>query len=276
MRFIIDSAHEFKAEVIRFPCGEVGIKLPQDLPLQFSQVVVDYDWVEYKNEGILLIGQFFDALKRVRPHLSPLKILSVPYLPYARQDRACSEGESFALKVFADIINSYKFDMVFTADNHSEVATALINNCINISTEKYRAGQQEIDNIFNRDQIFIAPDIGSVKKVRKLADIYQKNMVRCDKARNPHTGKILFSEVLDKELVETGSRFLVIDDICSYGGTFIGIAKAIRKINPDARLELYITHGFFDGGLEILLEHYDNIYTTDSVCTLTHPNLHII
>ena len=31
--------------------------------------------------------------------------LIIPYFPYARQDRVCDGGESFTLKIFANIIN---------------------------------------------------------------------------------------------------------------------------------------------------------------------------
>jgi len=71
-------------------------------------------------------------------------------------------------------------------------------------------------------------------------------------------------------------NFLVVDDLCDGGGTFIGLGEAIKEINPKARLSLYITHGFFTKGLESLLEYYDRLYTTNSVCRIEHDKLTII
>lgn len=57
--------------------------------------------------------------------------LIIPYLPYARQDRACNLGESFALAVF---INSFfsqvnsKIDELVAYDLHSIVAIDLFRD----------------------------------------------------------------------------------------------------------------------------------------------------
>ena len=61
------------------------------------------------------------------------------------------------------------------------------------------------------------------------------------------------------------SRYVVVDDICDAGGTFLGIAKMLNNYNPTATLELVISHGIFSKGIDELLKHYSTIYTTNSV-----------
>ena len=58
--------------------------------------------------------------------------LIMPYIPYARQDRVCAQGESFSLKIFANMLNAVNFENVYVLDAHSDVSVSLINNCIKI------------------------------------------------------------------------------------------------------------------------------------------------
>ena len=54
--------------------------------------------------------------------------LELPYLPYARQDKPVRNDNTFALVTFANLLNSLKFDQVFSIDPHSDVAKELIKN----------------------------------------------------------------------------------------------------------------------------------------------------
>jgi ribose-phosphate pyrophosphokinase len=81
-----------------------------------------------------------------------------------------------------------------------------------------------------------------------------------DKKRDFDTGKILGIEMTEP-LPKTG-RYLVVDDICDGGGTFMGLANAIDL--PKDQLGLWVTHGIFSGNAHLLRDHYRNIYTTDS------------
>ena len=64
-----------------------------------------------------------------------------------------------------------------------------------------------------------------------------------------------------------GSEAVIVDDICLGGRTFINIAEELDKKNC-GRKYLIISHGVFNTGIEKLLEYFDIIYTTDSICTL--------
>ena len=79
----------------------------------------------------------------------------------------------------------------------------------------------------------------------------------------------------DTDLLKNHENILIVDDICSYGGTFYHSARAIRKLAPDAHIRLYITHcensilkgNIFSSGL---IEH---VYTTNSLFHETHPDI---
>ena len=58
-------------------------------------------------------------------------------------------------------------------------------------------------------------------------------------------------------------KFLIIDDLCEGGRTFIEIAKAILLEVEVARIYLYVTHGFFSAGMEELSKYLDGIYVAN-------------
>jgi len=221
MKFSING-YVFTAKINRFPSGELGVVLPNGLPAIVGEVIVHYDWVEYKDSGLSVIAQLLDAIDR-RYLCSYQKILSMPYVPYSRQDRVCNKGESFSLKAFTSIINSFGFNRVITWDNHSDVATALINNCTNVSQESLITGQGFGEEVTQKSLILISPDNGAIKKTRAIAKFFGADeIVRCDKERDISTGRIVSTSVLDKELVLMYDNFLVVDDLCEKGGTCLG------------------------------------------------------
>ena len=61
-------------------------------------------------------------------------------------------------------------------------------------------------------------------------------------------------------------KILIVDDICSYGGTFLQAAKALKKKGVE-NIDLYVTHcerSVYKG--EMLYSGLiDNIYTTNSI-----------
>ena len=61
--------------------------------------------------------------------------------------------------------------------------------------------------------------------------------------------------------IEPSGRYLVMDDICDGGATFLKLREAI-----DSRvgLDLYVTHGLFTKGVDELYKGYKNIFCTNS------------
>lgn len=274
MKFIVDQ-YSFEAKLNKFPSGEIGVVLPEGLPLFTTRIKIQYNWPEYKDTGVMVLAQLVQALKQKYMAQNYTMILDLPYVPYSRQDRVCNKGESFSLKVFTDFINSMEFDVVNTWDNHSDVATALINNCVNISQVNCIRSIPSLLSLIKEElTVLVSPDAGAIKKTRAIAKAFDKSSVlQCDKERDIQTGRITSVSLLNPELLNDTSTYLVVDDICDGGGTFLGIAKAIRQQEENATIVLYVTHGFFTQGLEKLLDEYTFIFTTTSVCTLNNQRL---
>lgn len=201
-----------------------------------------------------------DAIKRYASNNLIIQ-LTIPYFPYARQDRVCNVGESLSIKVMADLINTMNLDKVIICDPHSDVTPSLINNCEILDQHYIFQRSMELRDL--EGYTLISPDAGALKKVELIAkkDKGEHRVVQASKIRNLSTGQITHTELHGNV---KGDDCLIIDDICDGGRTFIELAK-ILKINGAEKIHLYVTHGIFSQGLEVFDNFIDEIYTTDSI-----------
>jgi ribose-phosphate pyrophosphokinase len=184
--------------------------------------------------------------------------LDIRYLMGARMDRAIDVLQPFTLELVSRLINSAGFTKIRILDVHSEVATRLIRNSVNVLPRAVVG--RVFDTLSN--PVIACPDKGAVDRVNALTPGDPK--VYCQKERDPQTGKLNGFRVIDNFEIKPsrgGANVLIVDDICDGGGTFIGLAKELRRAGARS-VFLYVTHGIFSKGLP--LEGIDQIYTTNS------------
>jgi ribose-phosphate pyrophosphokinase len=192
--------------------------------------------------------------------------LTMPYIPFARQDRMMVDGEPISIRVFASLINSMNLDEVNVYDPHSDVSVYAINNC-KVTDNHNFVGRVLMDK---NDYLLISPDAGAYKKIFKLAQYlnYRNDIVLCNKARNVDTGEIVSISCSYSDL--GGQDCYIVDDICDGGGTFILLAKELIKRNA-GNVYLIVSHGIFSKGYT--LEGVDHVYTTNSFSTIKNTPL---
>ena len=177
----------------------------------------------------------------------------------------CAKGESFALKLFCDLINSLNVEKVTIFDPHSDVAPALLNNVVVLKqVDIINRFQSFINRVLAANNgVFVSPDAGANKKTSEIAKYFNhREFIRADKLRNLETGEILETIVYKDDL--TGKTVFIADDICDGGRTFIELAKSLKSKGAD-KVILYVTHGIFSKGTETILNSgIDEIYTTNS------------
>lgn len=263
---------DLEYDKLLFSGGEIQIKLK---PLFFVKTEyedtpsLEFDWINYtarmsSPSDIVELFLLDDAIKnRYQPF--KYRSLTLPYLPYARQDRVCDEGEALSIKVFANLINSLNFDEVKVYDAHSDVGPALINNCFNVPVEDII--QTHLSSVIlgketKKDICLISPDAGANKKVQKVSQALGGiPIIKADKIRSVKTGDITHTEVYCDDL--DGKECFIVDDIADGGRTFLELAKKLKEKNA-GKISLYVTHGIFSKGLGVFDGLIDEIYTTDS------------
>lgn len=186
----------------------------------------------------------------------PTPRLILPVMPGQRQDRLNPEGDFlFTAKSVAAEINARNFPWVMLVDPHSLATPALVNRAIVTDATSF------VSNLLlgERYHGVISPDAGADKRAEKWAHLMRVPLFRAWKTRSTETGKI---SGFGAQTTPKG-HYLVVDDICDGGGTFLGLGSVVRE--RGVTLDLFVTHGYFSNGLDKLGEMYRNIYCTDSV-----------
>lgn len=216
------------------------------LPIECEGGHASFTWI-FENEAEL----FHLAQARI---LFDTADLTMNYLPYARQDKAPSNDACFALGVFADLINGLNFELVRAFDPHSEAPQALINNFKPIWPQDAvaKAAQR------SESDIFCFPDAGALKKYTQVLQNLPYPHIYGAKIRDQATGFItdyqLSGECKDRKV-------LIVDDICDGGATFVILAKILKERGAK-QVALYVSHGLFSKGVQVLKDAgIDRIFT---------------
>ena len=263
---------DIKYKISKFPDGQQSITLDLENTIFSSEaqsVVIksrlnsflDLELIICANQALIELGVINLAFK--------LKEISlyVPYFLGARSDRKFLKGQSNYLKtVICPIINSQNFSRVTILDPHSDVLEACLNNFQKTSNVTFaKEVIKELDNI-----TLVSPDAGALKKIYDVAQAVEcTDVIVANKLRDLKTGKIIRTEVPGINHEPGSKTFVICDDICDGGRTFVEIAKAIKDIRPkeifNDKIYLVVTHGIFSAGFDELEKYFTGIYTTNSV-----------
>jgi ribose-phosphate pyrophosphokinase len=241
-------------EMFRYPGGEVQVRLTESAAMLVKNPVCEKVIVVARitDGDITPVAQLLDAVRGATS--APIKLV-LPYLPYGRADRRFTLGDSHGLGVFASLLNFMDHGELVTLDAHSPKAGVFFRAFTDISPKPII--QQVLNQIPGSTNILL-PDKGAAR--------YGFNAETCSKVRDPKTGKLSGFVVPDPNGF-LADNILIIDDICDGGGTFVGIAEALRKAGVEQDLFLYVTHGIFSKSLSPLKQYFKHVYTTDSFRT---------
>lgn len=255
-------------EISRFPDGQQSIRIVDknyytihSLSEQKTPITIKSRLNTFQDLELIICAN--QALKEIG-----VKSVSL-YIPYCiggRSDRKFQEGGINYIKtVIAPIINSQNFNEVRIMDPHSDVLEACISNFV--KSTNYSVTKMALDDINDVDNIcLVSPDAGAYKKVFDVAKWFSINeIITASKVRDVATGKILKTEVPSIEKHTDDMKYVIVDDICDGGRTFIELAKVIKEQKPDAEIYLVVTHGIFSAGFGELNNYFERIYTTNSI-----------
>jgi len=215
-----------------FPGGEVGIKIDEELIYANDAYYIRIDKIP-SSDDIMMAINIADALQRFGVYNI---ILDVPYLPYARQDRVCHPGESFALEVFIKILGASAITGISTADLHSPVSIDLIRKNKFILTH---INQDWCSDNLPYHDVLIAPDKGAESKII----IYDKaKFIVCLSKTRTNSGVVYDDYPFDT----IKGTVCVVDDIFDGGATFLSLGNMLKRTQPNiTEMNLYVTHGLF-------------------------------
>lgn len=250
------NGNEFKLG--SFPDGTIAIKLP----VNGSDSTVKIEWF-YESEREF-VGLIY-IVKHLHSHNISNIELYMPYIPNARMDRVKDNEDVFTLKYFAWLLNSLNFTKVTVLDPHSNVSQALIEHLAVLSPKSFiEKALEHIKGIEGELPAVFYPDEGAGKRYSGMIPLPYSFGI---KKRDWKSGNILGLDVSGSVADIKDRNILIVDDICSKGGTFFHSAKKLKELGAK-NVYLYISHcekTVLEGEL-LTSGLIKKIFTTNSIC----------
>jgi ribose-phosphate pyrophosphokinase len=196
-------------------------------------------------------------LKRFYPNFRNLRIL---FLPYSREDRGPEGSSCCSLRYIGEFIQQLGFESIQVFDPHSDLTLAYLG------TKAFSTYPIELLRAAGgiEDPIVMFPDAGAAKRYGKLWGEFPQ--IVGNKVRDFKTGKITGYSV---ECSSVNLRnVIIVDDLCSYGGTFMAAGKALREHCDPHSITLIVTHcerSIFKGDIFKQGSPINHVLTTDSL-----------
>ena len=188
--------------------------------------------------------------------------LYISYLPYSRMDRV-NGIYAVSLLAFTEIINNMGFGIVYVREPHSDVTLENINN---IEVDNWVSDRLEDAIKMSRADTLFFPDEGA--RDRYNTEDLSINSAHGYKRRSFDTGNIDDYKIKG----DVGYNVLIVDDLCSRGGTFIAASKLLKSQGAN-HVELIVAHcenNVFTGDV---FNYIDKIYTSKEMLDEDHPRI---
>lgn len=180
--------------------------------------------------------------------------LFTPYLPFARADRPFGTQQISMLENFVSMVSVF-CEHIITSDAHNPEAMRKICTMAGVKYTNMQVHISTVAMLAENCDVLVAPDKGSAEKVLSIGELVDKPVVVMNKVRNPDTGKIESLEIKSGQEHIAGSKCLIVDDICDYGGTFKW-ASSVLDNHGALRTELYVTHMIAPMGVDAVKSDY--------------------
>lgn len=241
----------------KFPNNEST--LPLDT-LKIRQVNC-IDWVYEGDEEFFQLAMLKDYLG----HVDKLCSIVIKYMPHSRMDRR-NDHYAFSLKTAAKLVNSMGFWNVTIVEPHSDVTTALVDKSHEFAWSK--SALEKVLTLSDCESLFY-PDAGAAKRYGVPDMEYGIG----NKFRDFETGDITDYAITG----DVRERVLIVDDLCSRGGTFIEAAIQLKGAGGAKSVSLLVAHcenNVFTGDL---FNHIDTLYTSESnLLDREHPQITLL
>lgn len=188
----------------KFPDGELYVRV-----MEREGVVVGSI---NSNDNLIALLFALNVLERAKA--------VVPYMGYARQDRAFQEGEAVSIRIVAEMLER-RAEEVITVNIHSDEAASYFKRLKNLDAMPI------IGKFFaEEDIVMISPDEGSKERVRTAAKHANCEWDYMEKRRVD----AITVEITPKNIDVDGKEVVIVDDIISTGGTVAEAAKILYSL----------------------------------------------
>jgi len=261
-RFVSGVPRESLAKVVvkRFPNGELHLEVPDRVRQRPCVIVGSISPPAGNLARVTLVAH---ALRRAGAE----RITAVlPYLAYARQDRA-GRDESLGLAWVGELLRASGISEVVCVDVHSDEATDVLGLPV-MSLSPAGLLADALTASCGPGTTFVAPDEGAIDRASAVAHAVgvDRPVVWARKRRTP-------AGVEHLGLVGTpGDRAIIVDDILDTGDTLVSCCGQLRQAGV-SWIGVIATHGLFTGDRwrALLADGVQEIWITDGVLSRRRP-----
>jgi len=227
-------------DLSKFSDGEVNIRIAETV--RGHDVYLMQSTCKPVNDNLMELLIMIDAFKRASA--SSISVI-IPYFGYARQDRKAKGRDPISAKLVANLLTEAGADRVITTDLHAEQ----IQGFFDIPLDNLQAFPVFIDYFkkmheFNPEEyIVVSPDVGGVKRARRLAEKLKLSLAILDKRRPMDNVAEIVNVVGDVK----GKNAIMFDDIIDTARSLVGAADALKSKGAKDVIAC-ATHGILSGG----------------------------
>lgn len=243
-----------------FPDSEVQPRL--DGKITTDTVILAVEKLENETINDYLV-RFYLLTANIRRQVK--KIVAVmPYLPYARQDKAFREGEPLSFKLIADIISSNVDEFVtVTPHEHRLLVKNVFKVPVRVLSMFSALGQE-----FPKVDLVIGPDGESAPFVKEFTSQTGIPTLVFNKVRNVKTGTVKFTLPRGVDLKATigGKNLVLVDDVVASGRTILQLKGELTKKGASS-ISLAFVHDMSNPqtAQKLAQAGFKNILTTDTL-----------
>jgi len=240
-----------------FPDGESYVRLEGEV--KNEEVVIVQTTSPPQDSRLIQLALIADVAKTN----GAKKVTAVvPYLAYARQDKAFLRGEAISIQTIARMLKAAGVDSLITANVHQEKVLgkfpfpAKTFSAIPLLAEHFK--QKGFRKAFA-----LAPDKGAIYIAEEAKTVLGGECGYLEKHRDRYTGQVS----VEKKTFDVKEKSVIIfDDIISTGGTIVAAANILKDFGA-GKVYSACVHPLLIGDAEkrILEAGIEEIIGTDSV-----------
>ncbi|MHB8633191.1 MAG: ribose-phosphate diphosphokinase [Thermoplasmatota archaeon] len=240
-----------RREVRRFPDGEAYVRILDDVKGAHVVVVQSTAPDPHLVEMLLWQDAAWEAgASRVT--------CIIPYLGYARQDRAFEPGEAISSRAAARAVGA-GCDRVVTVDPHKEESLAFFGGKATcVSAVPVLADCLKAWGV----NVVLAPDRGARQRAQAASERIGARSDYLEKTRLSPTEVRISARSLDVH----GARVAILDDLIASGATVLAAAQQLKAQGAQSVVAA-CTHGLFTGGAaaRLLAGSVDRLLITETI-----------
>lgn len=194
-------------------------------------------------------------------------VLVAPYLPYLRQDAVFEPGQPLSRDVIGGLLGP-RFERVVTIEPHLHRTADLTPVFAGTPVTALSAAALLAARIgATEDLVIVGPDAESRPWVKGIAEALGAPHLVLRKIRR---GDREVELEIPSVACVAGRRLVIVDDICSTGGTLIGAVRQLRAAGA-ASIEIAVVHALFRPSVAAALRRLGvrSVISTDAT---PHPS----